>query len=145
MKMLVLTLLLLFFASTIKSQEAFVFKHGDCETRVRPKEHFLSNDFLAAMKNRGYVAKEISKTSPLYEGEIYLEYEESRPKDKIFRDCIIKLSLKRAVKTGGSTLDVTLYEHQIRRSLPRFSFSGKERCRRAIKDAFVHIPFCQKP
>lgn len=145
MRMLLVTLLLLFFVSSIKAQEAFVFKHGDCETRVRPKEHFLFADFISAMKARGYEPKEITKAAPLFEGEIYFEYEENRPKDKIFRDCVIKLSLKKAMRTGGGAQDETLYEHQIRRALPRFSFSGKERCRRAIKDVFVHIPFCQKP
>lgn len=145
MKYLGVLLLLLFFISSIKAQEAFVFEHGDCVTRVRKTDNFLYEDFLELMQKRGYSPKEIVDNAPLYEGEIYMEYKEERPRDKFFRDCVVQVSLKQAKKSGGSTDDEILYQHQIKRSLPRFSFSGKERCRRAIKDAFVHIPVCKKP
>ena len=38
--------------------------------------------------------------------------------------------------------DKTLYERSVRRALPRHTFSGNERCKRALKDTFVHIPKC---
>lgn len=126
-------------------REAFSFKHPDCQTRVPVKKHFLQKLFLEILKKRGYAPRPITPTDPLRKGEIYMSYQQTHPEGIIFKSCLVELSLKRAKIKDGSKEDETLYEHQVLRELPRVTFKGKERCRRALKDSFVHIPYCLKP
>jgi hypothetical protein len=124
---------------------AFSFKHPDCQTRVPKKDHFLQELFLETLEGRGYSPQEITKSDPLRKGEIYMSYQQTHPAGIIFKSCLVQLSLKVAKINGGSENDDVLYEHQVLRELPRVTFKGKERCRRALKDSFVHIPYCLKP
>lgn len=126
-------------------REAFSFKHPNCETRVPKKEHFLQELFLETLKERGYKPKLITPNEPLRPGDIYMSYRQTHPDGLIFKSCLVQLSLKRAKVKDGSKNDEVLYEHQVLRELPRVTFKGKERCRRALKDSFVHIPYCLRP
>lgn len=126
-------------------REAFSFRHPDCQTRVPVKDHFLQELFLETLKERGYAPRPITPSDPLRPGEIYMSYQQTHPEGIIFKSCLVQLSLKRAKVKDGSKEDEVLYEHQVLRELPRVTFKGKERCRRALKDSFVHIPYCLKP
>lgn len=126
-------------------REAFGFKHPDCETRVPEKDHFLQELFLKTLKERGYKPKPIKTSAPLRIGEIYMTYQQTHPEGILFKTCLVQLSLKRARVQGGSKNDKVLYEHQVTRKFPRVTFKGKERCKKALQDSFVHIPHCLRP
>jgi hypothetical protein len=94
-------------------------------------------------------------------GDMYLDLSISRPKEvnrkqkidgkmvnklikPLYSPCIVKLELKQAKGNTIRKSDKTLFQKEVERGFPRVTFKGNERCTRALKDAFVHIPKCNK-
>ena len=62
--------------------------------------------------------------------------------EKIYKDCHYDFSLYLLKNDRSIRKKDLLYTKEVKRSLPRHTFKGKERCRFAINDVFVHLPTC---
>ena len=67
----------------------------------------------------------------------------SKEKSRLYKDCSVEVSLKRAKARHMSSKDKVIVTKIVTRKFPRLTFSGDERCLLALKDVFVHIPICK--
>jgi len=79
----------------------------------------------------------------LLQNDLYLHISLSKSENKLYKDCNITMAIKQSKGNTPLESDKDLFKKSVNRSVPRVTFNGNERCRRAIKDAFVHIPVCK--
>lgn len=124
--------------------QQFEFEHSSCHIYVLDNNHKeiqkLSADLL---KEKRYIIKQMSDNKRILPGELYLEIISSKEKKRIFPACIIETKLKISKGSRVSTQDTVLYSKKVKRSVPRVTQKGIERCTRALRDTFVHIPYCK--
>lgn len=125
----------------------FTFEHGDCKIRVKNYEDSelekLSSMAKEKLKGKNFEIQDFIENSRLLAGDLYFDLEVVRPKDHIYTACIVNIVLAKAKGNTPRKSDEILYKKSIRRRVPRITFSGSERCRMALQDAFVHIPYCR--
>lgn len=141
-------ILVFFYAGLVMAEDSpiyFQIKHQNCILITEPAK---TNDkkfnklFDDALKDRHYKVMNTSKVNP---GSLYLLWDRQRHGHGLYKDCSVNLVLKQAKENYKSKSDETLHEKNVRRKYPRISREGDERCRRALKEAFVHIPTCSIP
>ena len=125
-------------------EKHFHFKHSTCYIRVNLKEHPYKETLREQLKKKKLRPKEFVEDGRLFAGDLYLDLNIKKLKGKLFKDCQVKLKLKKAQNNRPNSKDPDLFSKTIVRAFPRLTFGGSERCSRAIKDAFVHVPVCQK-
>lgn len=135
--------------SLIFSFESFSFSvsHPDCRMRIRnftKDNQFLKSLFLDKLKERNYTVDYMVDNKRVISGELYIELIMTRIDNLIYDDCRVKLEMKQAKGNVTTATDKVLFKKETTRKLPRVTFKGDERCTRALKDAFVHIPRCKK-
>ncbi len=139
-------ILIALMANTLSAQEAeFLFRHPTCEVKISSQEDRLQALFISKLKERGYQAVLLSNERPLLEGDLYASFKREHLDGKIFKECKIEISIKQALRNLGGPNDEEVFTHSTVRGLPRITFKGHERCSRALKDVFVHLPPCQHP
>jgi len=147
MKNLFLLLALFFiYISTSKAAQYYTFKDPSCKAYIdskKIKQYEIVSVFSDQLKEKKIFAESFPGNKKIVKGDLYFELlKESE--GIIWKDCIITLALKRSEGNFPSAEDKVLYETKNKRQFPRITFGGKERCERALKDAFVHIPTCVK-
>lgn len=134
------------FTQVIKAQE-FTFEHSDCKIRTKTYQNDEFNNLIEKAKDklvqRNFVLQTFIENERLLPNDLYFSLEVDRPKDHIFTSCIVKIAIKVAKGNKPTGADRTLYQKSIKRSVPRITLKGSERCRMALQDAFVHIPLCK--
>ncbi|MBT7608663.1 MAG: hypothetical protein HN576_02835 [Bacteriovoracaceae bacterium] len=138
-------LIFLFSTTTIIAEE-FIIKHPTCSTKyVENPTH--QPDFKKAIKkvieSRKYKLTVFKKHAKISEGDLYFIINLSRSKSILFKDCIVKVSLKTANSRHMSSRDKVIATKKIKRKFPRVTREGNERCLKALHDAFIHIPNCK--
>lgn len=130
-------------------REYFSFEDSSCELKILPisKEH----DYMKAMltdklKERDFKYKSIQETQEIRKNDLYLTFEVTYGTDKAYRDCIVETKIMRAKNNYSvSSSDKVMFTNKSKRSFPRITFEGKERCTRALRDSFIDIPICKLP
>ena len=133
----------LLFSTSLFAQQQFSFKHLDCNVRFNKSSDFLNERTNKSLKDKGFVPKGYVDGNKMNSGDLYFSLEYFRDPKKLWKDCIVTIAVKKAKGQIAKKKDKTLFERSIKRSLPRHTFDGDERCKRALKDAFIHIPYCQ--
>ena len=126
--------------------QEYIFEHNDCVLRYRTydnSEEELLKMSIDLLKERKYKAKKMIDNKRLLAGELYFDLEVTRPRKNIFTACIVNVAIRKAKGSLPTSRDETIFRKSIRRRVPRITFDGGERCRLAVKDAFVHIPTCK--
>lgn len=147
MKRLILSILILSLAPPSFSQE-YVKKHFSCKVGISKKlEKKFANLFPTleeALKEKGYKAFKI-ETNSSFVGprNLYLTLEKELLGRGIYPDCYIKMIIKEAKNMRPSSEDEFYFKRSTKRKFPRITLNGKYRCRKALKDLFIHIPYCR--
>ena len=141
----------------------FTIEHPDCRVRIKQfnkDNDFLKDIFFEKLKERNFKPDYLVENKRLIIGEMYLTLSISTPKEvqrkqkvdgklvnktinPLYPPCVISLELKKAKGNIVRKSDKTLFTKTIERGFPRITFKGNERCTRALKEAFVHIPKCK--
>lgn len=135
--------------------QEFTFDHSDCvirmknyqETKQKEEKSGLTELGTKArqyLTERNYEVKNLIDNKRLNENELYFTLEIKRPKKKVYTSCVVNIAIKKAKGTIPSNRDQIIYRKSIDRRVPRITLKGQERCKLALRDAFVHIPHCQK-
>lgn len=138
---------LFFVSSNVQAQNDFSFNHPDCKVKAFLPENaeFLEDTLEEMTKKRKMVLSMMKTKKDIYKGEMYFQVNFARIKQKIYDKCLVDVKLYLAKEDRYiSKRDTLLYERKSTRSLPRITLKGNERCTRALKDAFIHIPTCRK-
>lgn len=140
-----------FFSANISAKEdfipAFSFNHPDCNVKVLLKEDalFLKDTVQEMCRRRRLNMSVMKNPKDIYKGEMYLKVDFIRIDKKLYDHCQVDVKLLLAKEDRyTSSRDTILYDQKSTRSLPRITLKGNERCHRALKDAFIHIPTCIK-
>lgn len=134
----------LFFISCSQTLANFDFEHADCKIRFKKgEESHLNKAAVAQLRKRQYIPEEMHDNRVLLPGDLYY-YFEKRLEGGLYKRCIIRSYIKKAKSRLPQKNDPVIFKKEIKRSLPRVTFSGKERCLKAIKETFIHIPRCKK-
>lgn len=139
--------LILFLIKPGYAQNDFSFNHPDCKVKafLPDNANFLKNTLEEMAKKRKMVLSMMKTKKDIYKGEMYFQVNFARIKQKIYDKCLIDIKLYLAKEDRyTSKRDTLLYERKSTRSVPRITLKGNERCTRALKDAFIHIPTCRK-
>ncbi len=141
-----MTLFFLALISLAKAQNQYIYEHANCQVRIKKdssESSYLSREMAELLKSRQYKVNFLIDNKKILPGELYALLKVTHPKGKLWRDCIVDMKLKQAKGRILSPKDTILFQKQIRRRVPRVTFGGKERCIRALKETFIHIPYCQ--
>lgn len=98
--------------------------------------------FEQELEKRNFKAIWSGKVVP---GRFYLLMKRERIGHGLYKDCRVTLQMKKAEKNFQRKKDKTIHEREVQRKYPRITREGNERCRKALKEAFVNIPTCVKP
>ncbi len=145
MKTLLTTLICVFL--TPLHAQSFTFEHRDCQIRVKEEgsdkemTHLLS---LAKnlLEQRNYNVLPFMDNKRVLPGELYFTLKVTRSKESIYKPCFVSFDVKLSTGNLPKEADKKLFSKEIKRSLPRITFSGSERCRMALEDSFIHVPTC---
>lgn len=128
--------------STARAADYYTMKHLDCNIRYKKTDSFLSRLAMDELADKNFNVQDFVNGDKMNVGDLYFKLDFRRDPEKMWKDCIVKVAVKKASAQKAFPKDKTLYERSVRRALPRHTFSGNERCKRALKDTFVHIPKC---
>jgi hypothetical protein len=126
---------------------SYSFKHPNCIVYYAKNK---SNADFASTLEKYLEHKQFKNAKPLPDhklpkGTLVARLKINYVGSLLYKDCLAKVSIMAMEGTYPSSSDRVLYKKEIKRSFPRVTFKGAERCRRAIADAFVHIPYCMTP
>jgi hypothetical protein len=139
-----LLLLLTLVSTTVFAQSPqYTFKHIDCNIRFTSTGDFLNTMARQKLADKSFIVKDFVDGDRMNVGDLYFTLEYVRDPKKLWKDCIVNVAIKKAKGQKALPKDKVLYSRSIKRALPRHTFNGNERCTRALKDAFIHIPYCQ--
>lgn len=139
-----ISILTLFLLNSIVLASAFTFEHPTCKVRFVGGESKKLNELAKEkLKERNYESQELVNGKALIVNDLYYVMDVAKDK-KLYKTCIITSELKIASDRIPRKKDQVLYKKEIKRSLPRITFKGMERCKMAVKETFVHIPTCKK-
>jgi hypothetical protein len=131
------------------ANQSYTFTHRDCIIRYKaplPDAPELTNTLVEHLTKHGLKPAPLLENKRLLEGELYILVKKHLVQDKIiFKDCIVKISIHKSERNRIQKSDRVIYQKESKRSFPRVTAKGTERCVRALKDAFVHIPYCRRP
>ena len=79
----------------------------------------------------------------VFPGEMYAHFEKEMLGDGWFPDCYVKLTIQEAEKDLPVKSDPIFFQRSTKRKFPRIFWSGSYRCKLALKDIFIHVPYCR--
>ncbi len=138
-------LLLIFsslFAQVLQSSDDFTIEHSDCLIRIEKKNESLNQLFKEELLKKNFVVKPFIEGKRVLSGELYGQFTVTKGPEKLYKKCSVEVSLKRADGNRPVSSDRLIFKKTNYRSLPRVTFSGSERCSKAMKEAFIHMPKC---
>ncbi len=146
-------LFLLFCSNSFALQDVkfYTFSHPSCKVSIHPgfgkdkDDENFKEALVSKLKEKGYKAFSLGNEKIIIPGDLHLKAKRTHMSGKLWKDCLVEVNIKMAKTNRALSSDKTLFEKQTKRALPRHTFKGKERCVRALADAFVHIPHCDLP
>ena len=135
---------ILFFGHFSLMAQEFTFDHEDCRIRMKTPNTKRLKQAKALLKERKFNVLELLDNKRVFPGELYFALKIERPEKKLYTDCVVTLKIQKAKGNIPRLKDDTLFKKRLTRRVPRITFKGEERCRMALKDAFIHIPTCKK-
>lgn len=125
----------------------YTYEHPTCNVSLH--NNFENDDFkelaLSLLKTRSYNVKFLKKRNVILSGDLHLLISKNKLKGKFWKDCVVEAKLLFSKESRASLKDDVLFKKKVKRQYPRVTLSGNERCERALKDAFIHIPHCLPP
>ncbi|MGB0452154.1 MAG: hypothetical protein ACPGJV_00455 [Bacteriovoracaceae bacterium] len=124
----------------------FSITHPSCKLKVPQFNgiEILKNQLFKSLKSRGYIPSMMSNKRDIFKYDYYVQVELKKVPNKLYNKCKVTLRLKSAKNDRFlSSKDETLYKNTVTRQFPRITFEGNERCTRALRDTFIHIPKCK--
>ncbi len=128
-------------------QDDFIFKHRNCELKLEKSSFFtkkFNQTIQEKIKKKNLQLKIINQSRKILAGDLYLTIQLQKIKKGIYHDCSVEIFLKKAKSRGKSKSDKIYVHKKVIRKYPRLTRKGNERCIRALKDTFIHIPSCEK-
>lgn len=139
------------FSSPVFAKKKIYYKinHDSCRIKVwntfKSEEDLKYKDLIFKfLKERDYKATMLKEKKKIIAGDFHLHFTWKRSGEKLFKDCSTKVIVKRSKVDRALDGDNVTFEENAKRSFPRLTPSGGERCRRAIKDVFNLLPHCIK-
>lgn len=140
---------LTFLLSTNSFAKKIYYKinHDSCRMKIvntfKSKEDLVYKNYvLDLLKERKYKTSFLKPNKKIIAGDFYLKFTWHRSGEKIYKDCDVDVVMKRSRVDRIHSDDKVVFEKTSKRALPRHTFKGKERCRRAITDVFNLLPHC---
>ncbi|MDC1175630.1 hypothetical protein OAT67_09540 [Bacteriovoracaceae bacterium] len=128
--------------------QSFTFDHENCQIRLKDfskKQKYLKEVLEKQLKKRNFKTLEMKDNKRVLPNELYAKINVIKlPSNLLYHPCLVELEIKVAQTRTPTESDDTLFERSVKRMFPRVTFEGEERCKRALEDAFVHIPYCKK-
>ena len=125
----------------------YTYEHPSCNVSIH--DNFEKASFkelvVSLLKDRSYNVKFLKKRNVILAGDLHLLVKKNRLKAKFWKDCVVESKLFFATESRASLKDDVIFKKKIKRQFPRLTPSGEERCERALKDSFIHIPHCIGP
>lgn len=138
---------LLLLSSLVQAENAFINKsdftitHPTCLVRFDETQEF-GEKLGRKLKEKGYKTHAFLPEKKLNVEDWYFTSSIKR-EGMIYKDCTISYAILEAKSVRPASMDIKILEGSSKRNLPRVTFSGDERCTRAIDDLFVNIPTCR--
>ena len=130
----------------LNAQE-YVFEHANCKIKIQKQEKIYQSVeklLKSLLTKKGYEVTYLVDNRKILPKDLYMTMTIDTPSGKLFKDCIVTIKMKVAKNRRISAADNVLFEREGKRHVPRITFKGLERCRRALKDDFIHIPYCKE-
>lgn len=141
-----LSLFLIIFSFSLGAQE-FVTKRNTCRIGIYKEEQKkypdLSKKLEQLLKDRGYELFEMKRK--VFPGELYAHLEQEMLGEGWFPDCYVKLTIQESEEDEPKKADPYFFKRSTKRKFPRIFWSGSYRCELALKDLFIHVPYCRTP
>ena len=119
------------------------FEHPDCKIRfIKGKNEILNKVANEVLKKHSFVPQDLVDNRIMIPGDLYFLYTVDYG-DKMYKSCTINSLIKVAKARTAQADDRILYKKEIKRTLPRITFKGIERCKKALRETFIHIPSCK--
>ncbi len=140
-----MTILMAFFSMkmTIYAQE-FTFQHSDCRIRMKAAQSPRLKQAKELLEKKDFKVLELIEGKRTFPDELYFKLQIDRPKEKLYSACIVTIKILKAKGNIPKESDMVIFKKSIKRTVPRITFKGEERCRMALDDAFIHIPYCRQ-
>ena len=127
----------------------FHYRSDNCQARLLkgPSGERL-NSYRQGLKERGWNLIWAQKDGRIFANELYFSFEEKKfvsGQAPLYKSCKIAIQLKLSQGNLPQTSDKVLYSGHGLRHFPRLTRAGEERCRKALKEALLHIPWCLTP
>jgi hypothetical protein len=137
------TIRFIFIIFSINNFAGYDFEHADCKIGfVKSAEEYLNVAAKATLKSRSFIPQDLIENRILLPGGLYYIYEVLHG-DSFFKSCTVRSFIKVASSRVPLDDDKVIFKKEIKRTLPRITFKGSERCNKAIKETFIHIPNCK--
>lgn len=143
MKILGHLALFFFFLNPLQAQKEFTFDHQDCRIRMKRPNTPRLEQAKQLLEKKDFKVQELLDNKRVFPGDLYFSLLIEKPKDKLYTDCIVTIEILKAKGNIPNSNDSTLFKKSVTRRVPRITFKGEERCRMALDDAFIHIPYCR--
>ena len=125
----------------------YTYEHPTCNVSLHDnfKEESFKELVVSLLKERSYNISFLKKRNILKSGDLHLLIKKNKLKGKMWKDCVVEAKLYYSKNSNASLKDDVIFKKKVKRQYPRVTFSGNERCERALKDSFIHIPHCLSP
>jgi hypothetical protein len=139
------------FSTPVVAKKKVYYKLNHDSCRIKVWNNFKSKEDLKykelvfkLLKERDYKATILKENKKIIAGDFHLNFTWNRSGEKLFKNCSAKVIMKRSNVDRALEDDDIQFEQNAKRSFPRHTPKGVERCERAIKDVFNLLPHCIK-
>ncbi|WP_372652993.1 hypothetical protein [Halobacteriovorax sp.] len=143
-----ITLLLL--AQNIAAKSDHIYykrEHDTC--RLKLWDTFSSSEdlkykdvLIEYLQEKNYSVTMLEENKRIITGDYHLNFSWLRSGTKMFKDCSVEVKMYQSKVNLARKSDDLIFENSKKRSFPRHTPSGVERCKRAIKDVTRALPHC---
>ncbi|OUR94196.1 hypothetical protein A9Q84_18000 [Halobacteriovorax marinus] len=145
----VLIILISLLSVSLNAKERIYYKINHDTCRVKIVDNFKSSEdmnykdlVVDLLKERNYQTSFLGPRRKIITGDFHLNFSWNRTGENVYKACDVEVTLKRSRINRTQSDDKVIFENSSKRALPRVTFKGKERCRRAINDVFNLLPHC---
>lgn len=134
---------IIFIIISLNSFADYNFEHADCKIGfIEGTEKYLNKVAKETLISRSFKPQKLVENRILLPDDLYYTYEVIKG-DSLYKSCTIKSYIKIASSRTPQERDTVVFKKEIKRTLPRITFTGSERCTKALKETFIHIPNCK--
>jgi hypothetical protein len=130
------------------AQQGYVFDHANCQVRFPnqsgPLKQAVLPELEKLLKVKNFKTKPLLDGKYVIPGELYVDFDVTSQEQALYNPCVVKVRINQAKGNKiNLSADKSLFVKEIKRQFPRITPKGKERCIRALRDVFTHIPYCK--